>query len=81
MVHHLPHDPKSIGPCHPPTKVTLTWFEDTDVLEQWGFLKNQVTAFHLTTPGGETLRTWHVLPLELHQRYQAKLRDEQVALT
>ncbi|KAF2183112.1 alpha/beta-hydrolase [Zopfia rhizophila CBS 207.26] len=36
-------------------RVTLTWFQDVNVPEQWGFLRNQVTPFHLTTPDGETL--------------------------
>ncbi|KAI1141985.1 alpha/beta-hydrolase [Hypoxylon sp. FL0543] len=33
--------------------VTLTWFQDVNVPERWGFLHNQVTPFNLPTPDGE----------------------------
>jgi abhydrolase domain-containing protein 12 len=57
-------------------KVTLTWFQDVSVPENWGFLRNQVTPFHLKTPDGETLHAWHVLPLETYRRHQTELREE-----
>jgi abhydrolase domain-containing protein 12 len=56
-------------------RVTLTWFQDVNVPEHWGFLRNQVTPFHLTTPDGETLHAWHILPLETYQLYQEELRE------
>ena len=43
----------------------MTWGQDLNVPEQWGFMKNQVTPFSLSTPDGETLHAWHILPLGL----------------
>lgn len=57
-------------------RLTLTWFYDVNVPEQWGFLPNQVTPFHLTTPDGETLHSWHVLPLETYRKHEKALRSE-----
>ena len=61
-------------------RVTLTWFQDVNVPEQWGFLRNQVTPFHLKTPDGETLHAWHVLPLETYRQHQDDLRNESTGL-
>lgn len=61
-------------------RVTLTWFQDVNVPEQWGFLRNQVTPFHLTTPDGETLHTWHILPLETYRQNEKALRSERTGL-
>ena len=47
-------------------RVTLTWFKDLNVPEQFGFLRNQVTPFSIATADGETLHAWHVLPLGLY---------------
>ncbi|KAK5241679.1 hypothetical protein LTS06_011976, partial [Exophiala xenobiotica] len=55
-------------------RVTLTWFQDVNVPEHWGFLRNQVTPFYLITPDGETLHTWHILPLETYRRNEKALR-------
>ncbi|KAJ9605920.1 hypothetical protein H2200_009769 [Cladophialophora chaetospira] len=60
--------------------ITLTWFKDVNVPEQWGFLRNQVTPFQLKTPDGETLHAWHVLPLETYRENQNALRDEPTGL-
>jgi abhydrolase domain-containing protein 12 len=57
-------------------RVTLTWFKDVSVPEQWGFLRNQVTPFTLQTPDGQTLHAWHVLPLGLYQQHESQLRQE-----
>lgn len=57
-------------------RVTLTWFHDVNVPEQWGFLRNQVTPFHLRTPDGETLDAWHILPLETYRKNEKALRKE-----
>lgn len=57
-------------------RVTLTWFQDLNVPEQWGFLRNQVTPFHLTTPDGETLHAWHILSLETYRKNEEALRSE-----
>ncbi|KAI4670694.1 uncharacterized protein J4E88_009786 [Alternaria novae-zelandiae] len=61
-------------------RVTRTWNQDINVPEQWGFLRNQVTPFHLKTPDGETLHAWHVLPLETYRQHQTQLREEPVGL-
>jgi len=61
-------------------RVTRTWNQDINVPEQWGFLRNQVTPFHLETPDGETLHAWHVLPLETYRQHQTQLREEPVGL-
>jgi abhydrolase domain-containing protein 12 len=61
-------------------RVTLTWFQDVNIPEQWGFLRNQVTPFHLITPDGETLHAWHVLPLEAYRQHQEELRNEPTGL-
>ena len=60
--------------------ITLTWFKDINVPEQWGFLRNQVTPFQLKTPDGETLHAWHVLPLETYRRHEKALREESAGL-
>ncbi|KAK3326032.1 Alpha/Beta hydrolase protein [Apodospora peruviana] len=56
--------------------VTLTWFQDVNVPEQWGFLRNQVTPFTLSTPDGERLHAWHILPLDLYRRHEQRLVQE-----
>lgn len=61
-------------------RVTLTWFQDVNTPETWGFLRGQVSVFHLKTPDGETLHAWHVLPLETYREHQAELRKEPVGL-
>ncbi|KAH9861386.1 hypothetical protein J1614_011132 [Plenodomus biglobosus] len=61
-------------------KVTHTWFQDVNVPEKWGFLRNQVTPFHLQTPDGETLHAWHILPLKTYSQHQAELRKEPAGL-
>ncbi|OIW25541.1 abhydrolase domain-containing protein 12 [Coniochaeta ligniaria NRRL 30616] len=57
-------------------KVTLTWFQDVSVPEQWGFLRNQVTPFTLETVDGESLHAWHILPLGFYQRHEDALTRE-----
>jgi abhydrolase domain-containing protein 12 len=61
-------------------KITLTWFQDVNVPELWGFLRNQVTPFQLKTPDGETLHAWHILPLDTYREYESKLREEPTGL-
>ncbi|KAF2251458.1 alpha/beta-hydrolase [Trematosphaeria pertusa] len=61
-------------------RVKLTWFQDVNVPEQWGFLRNQVTPFQLKTSDGETLHAWHVLPLEVYRQHQKELQKEPVGL-
>ncbi|KAH0556866.1 hypothetical protein GP486_005345 [Trichoglossum hirsutum] len=61
-------------------RITLTWFQDVNVPEQWGFLRNQVIPFYLTTPDGETLHAWHILPLETYHNNEKALRSEPTGL-
>ncbi|KAK4117912.1 alpha/beta-hydrolase [Canariomyces notabilis] len=54
-------------------KVTLTWFKDLDIPEQFGFANHQVTPFYIPTPDGERLHTWHVLPIGAYVTHQDAL--------
>ncbi|KAK4201173.1 hypothetical protein QBC40DRAFT_278654 [Triangularia verruculosa] len=56
--------------------VTLTWFQDVTVPEQWGFLRNQVSPFTLKTADRVTLQAWHILPLELYRQHEEELVKE-----
>ncbi|KAI1865514.1 uncharacterized protein JN550_008271 [Neoarthrinium moseri] len=58
-------------------RVSLTWFQDVSIPEQWGFLHNQVSSFSLNTQDGETLQAWHILPLGLYQKHEHRLSEEQ----
>ena len=62
-------------------RVALTWFQDTNSPETWGFLRNQVTPFNLRTSDGETLHAWHILPLQTYRRNEQKLVEEPSGLT
>ncbi|KAH8898912.1 abhydrolase domain-containing protein 12 [Thozetella sp. PMI_491] len=57
-------------------KVKLTWLQDVNYPEQWGFLHNQVTPFTLQTHDGETLHAWHILPLGIYHRHEDQLIKE-----
>lgn len=61
--------------------ITLTWFQDVNVPEQWGFLRNQVTPFTLSTPDGEQLHAWHILPLDLYRQHEKDLVQESDGLS
>lgn len=56
--------------------VQMTWFKDLNVPEAFGFLKNQVTPFSITTPDHEELYAWHVLPIELYRKNELALTAE-----
>lgn len=57
-------------------RVSLIWSKDLNIPEQFGFLKGQVTPFFIKSSDGESLHTWHVLPLILYRQYQRELRLE-----
>ncbi|KAK4102368.1 alpha/beta-hydrolase [Parathielavia hyrcaniae] len=57
-------------------KVHSLWWRDINEPEQWGFAKNQVTPFHLTTADGHTLYAWHILPLSVYAEHEAKLSSQ-----
>jgi abhydrolase domain-containing protein 12 len=54
-------------------KVTLTWFKDLNVPEQFGFAHHQTTPFYIRTPDGEQLHAWHILPLGAYIAHEAAL--------
>jgi len=58
---------------------TLCLGDDLSDAEQFGFAKNQVTPFNLSTPDGETLFGWHILPLDVYVRNEKAIREEQRA--
>ncbi|KAI9695400.1 MAG: hypothetical protein M1820_008655 [Bogoriella megaspora] len=42
----------------------------------FGFLRNQVTPFAITSHSGEKLYAWHILPLQLYKRHEIALLNE-----
>ncbi|CAI7627574.1 unnamed protein product [Penicillium glandicola] len=58
--------------------IQMTWFKDLNVPESFGFLKNQVTPFSISTTDGEQLYAWHILPVELYRKHQMPLVEEPV---
>ncbi|KAK9769657.1 putative Alpha/Beta hydrolase protein [Seiridium cardinale] len=56
--------------------ITLTWFQDVNFPEQWGFLHNQVTPFILRTRDHQALHAWHVLLLDVYQQHEQRLIKE-----
>ncbi|KAI0007754.1 alpha/beta-hydrolase [Xylariaceae sp. FL0662B] len=52
---------------------TLFW-HDLSRPEYWGFARNQVTPFSLTTIDEETIYAWHILPLPAYLRHEDKLQ-------
>lgn len=52
------------------------WFNNINVPETSGFLRNQVTPFSIDTSDGERLYAWHVLPLEVYRKHEALLVAE-----
>lgn len=55
-------------------KIHTGFWHDLDSPESFGFAKNQVTAFNLSTSDGEKLYAWHVLPLGLYATHEEVLR-------
>lgn len=44
-----------------------------DKPESFGFAKHQITPFNISTPDGETLYAWHVLPLNVYAKHRESL--------
>ena len=61
-------------------RVSMTWFQDVNAPETWGFLHNQVTAFMLNTPDGHALHAWHILPLQTYLKHEDTLTKEPAGL-
>ncbi|KAF2453886.1 Alpha/Beta hydrolase protein [Lineolata rhizophorae] len=53
-------------------KISAFW-QNLDRPEAFGFARNQVTPFNITTVDGETLYAWHILPLDLYAQNQEDL--------
>jgi abhydrolase domain-containing protein 12 len=41
-------------------------------------LENQVTPFSITTPDGQTLHAWHILPRTLYAKHEAELLEQKL---
>ncbi|KAK7547720.1 Alpha/Beta hydrolase protein [Phyllosticta citricarpa] len=57
-------------------KIANSWWADPREPQAYGFAKNQVTLFNITTPDNETLSAWHVLPLNVYEKHEEELLDE-----
>lgn len=57
-------------------RVTLTWFKDLDVPEQFGFQHNQAIPFRVQTEDHVSLHAWHVLPLGVYRRNYERLLEQ-----
>lgn len=57
-------------------KIHMTWFKDLDIPESFGFLRNQVTPFHIRSSDGGLLYAWHILPIEMYRRHESELTAE-----
>ncbi|OIW28103.1 alpha/beta-hydrolase [Coniochaeta ligniaria NRRL 30616] len=54
-------------------RIQTLWWTDVNEPQSWGFAKNQVTPFSLTTSDHETLYAWHILPLPLYSKHESEL--------
>lgn len=41
--------------------------------ESFGFARNQITPFNLSTPDEETLYCWHILPLDVYAKHEREI--------
>ncbi|OJD36825.1 alpha beta-hydrolase [Diplodia corticola] len=57
-------------------KIVGAWWADVDKPQAYGFAKNQVTAFNLTTLDNELLYAWHVLPLNVYEKHESELLEQ-----
>ncbi|KAI1324771.1 alpha/beta-hydrolase [Xylariaceae sp. FL0255] len=53
---------------------TLFW-HDLNQPEYWGFARNQVTPFSLTSPDGGSIYSWHILPLQTYLKHEERLQS------
>ncbi|KAM3418918.1 hypothetical protein BST61_g4876 [Cercospora zeina] len=54
---------------------TLRWRDVHDGAAH-GFAPSQVTPFNLSTPDGETLYAWHILPLDQYTRHESAILND-----
>ncbi|KAL1645200.1 hypothetical protein SLS58_003907 [Diplodia intermedia] len=57
-------------------KIVSAWWADMDKPQAYGFAKNQVTAFNVTTLDNEILYAWHVLPLNVYEKHESELQHQ-----
>ncbi|KAL0262597.1 hypothetical protein SLS55_001565 [Diplodia seriata] len=57
-------------------KIVSAWWADMDKPQAYGFAKNQVTAFNVTTLDNEILYAWHVLPLNVYEKHESELQQQ-----
>ncbi|KAI1077176.1 alpha/beta-hydrolase [Whalleya microplaca] len=62
------------------SSLTIPLIQNQVIYLNRGFLRNQVSPFKLSTPDGETLHAWHILPLELYRRHEQELIEEPTGL-
>lgn len=58
----------------------MTGNKDLDVPEMFGFLRGQVTPFHIHSSDGTALHSWHILPISLHRKHMAELTQHPIGL-
>ncbi|KUI54250.1 Monoacylglycerol lipase ABHD12 [Cytospora mali] len=59
-------------------EVTLTWFKDLNVPEQFGFQHNEVFPFRIPTEDNVSLHARHILPLGVYRRNYQELLDQKI---
>ncbi|ROW11934.1 hypothetical protein VPNG_05278 [Cytospora leucostoma] len=57
-------------------RVTLTWFRDLNVPEQFGFQHNQAIPFRIPAEDHVSLHAWQILPLGVYRRNYEQLSDQ-----
>jgi pimeloyl-ACP methyl ester carboxylesterase len=57
-------------------KFNHLFWRDVHDGEAFGFAKNQVTPFTITTPDGEVLYAWNVLPTGIYARHEKAIRND-----
>jgi abhydrolase domain-containing protein 12 len=58
----------------------MTGNKDLNVPEMFGFLRGQVTPFHIFSADGSPLHAWHILPIGVYQKHQPELLEEPLGL-
>lgn len=61
-------------------RVTLTWFKDLNVPEQFGFAHHQTIPFRISTKDNVSLHAWHVLPLGVYRRYSEDISRQNLSI-
>ncbi|CAD6447830.1 dd4abbea-2081-4c19-b808-f2f55b6d0643 [Sclerotinia trifoliorum] len=57
-------------------RLPQAWATDIDKPERFGFAKNQVSPFNFSTPDGETLYAWHIMPLGLYAKHEPEILEQ-----